>query len=178
MQQPTTHLLGGERSKSSPLETLILQPQSGVGRIDRAIAGFDRLRGLSRGSGRRRNAAAFDRLASDGLIGNQLGRWIALALAQVAVQCGLASFPLLRQAWADADDCPGTVAFRAFDLIAFAGQVLAQDAASMPTAYDCAADGGFGPDCDVVALHAKCVLVRSKGRKLEESKWRKNQTLL
>src|SRR3989344_8258954 len=40
MQQPTTHLLGGERSKSSPLETLILQPQSGVGRIDRAIARF------------------------------------------------------------------------------------------------------------------------------------------
>jgi hypothetical protein len=133
---------------------------------------------LNGGSGSRRDAANIDLLAPDGLIGDQLGRWIALALAQVAIQRGLASFPILRQAWADADDCPGAVAFRACDLIAFAGHGLAIDAAAMPTADDRAVDGGFGPDGDVVALHAKYVLFKAKGRKLEEAKWRKNQMLL
>ena len=38
MQQSTTDLLGGKRREPGPLKPWVMQPQPGIGRVDRSIA--------------------------------------------------------------------------------------------------------------------------------------------
>ena len=69
----------------------------------------------------------------------------------------------VHQMWAVADEEASAIASGTIDLVAFAGD------GPVGVARDYGAvGGGLGPDCDVIALHATCVLFVSKGRTLDD----------
>ncbi|MNR01508.1 hypothetical protein D3C85_1173140 [compost metagenome] len=112
---------------------------------------------MSSGSGAWRDVV--EQLAPEILVGNQSRRRVALATAEIAVEGGGAAIQQVHQVRAVADDDPGAVAFRAVDFIAFAGHGLAIDGAVCVAGEHGAVDGGFGSDGDVIAPHARQVLV-------------------
>jgi hypothetical protein len=77
-----------------------------------------------------------------------------LALAEVAIEGGVAPIHQIHQVRAVADDQSGAGALWAIDFIAFAGNGLTIDGAVRPARAYGAAGGGFRPDGDVIALHA------------------------
>ncbi|WP_212613349.1 hypothetical protein, partial [Pseudomonas vancouverensis] len=67
-----------------------------------------------------RREFVLDLLAAEVLVGDQSRRWVALAMAQVAIQRSVTVLEQIHQARAIANNGPGAVALWAIDLIAFA----------------------------------------------------------
>lgn len=118
----------------------------------------------------------FELLGEDCLVGFEPGWSVAFAATEVAVEGDLAAVERVVQMGTVEGDDAGAVAFRAIDFIACTGNGLAFDLEKSGARAYVAADGGLGSNGDEVALHAKCVPVRSKGRTLEEPVPELNQT--